>query len=53
MKIFVLIIVCLFTLHQLNHLAASIRKEGINGIIASILSVGIGILAIIFQSLSL
>jgi len=53
MKIYVLIVVCLYTLKGLGKLVKSVQEEDNNDFIASLLSIAVGIIAIVFQSINL
>jgi len=50
MKIYVLIVVCLYTLKGLGNFIKSVNN---NEFIASFLSIAVGIIAIVFQSINL
>jgi len=53
MKIYVLIVVCLYTLKGLSNFIKSVNNGNNNEFIASLLSIAIGIIAIVFQSINL
>ncbi len=53
MKIYVLIVVCLYTLKGLSKLIESVIDKDDNDFIASLLSIAIGIIAIVFESINL
>lgn len=53
MQVFILIIVCFYTIMGIVKLAQSINEEDANKLLASIIIMILGTLAIIFQSFNL
>ena len=53
MKIYVLIIVCIYTLDGLFRLAESVKEQDKTKFVESLIAIVIGILAIVFQSINL
>ena len=53
MKIYVLIIVCIYTLDKIFELAESAKEQDKKKFVGSLIGIAIGIMAIVFQSINL